>query len=93
MNYSTQTLLNSAQFKINTRELEVSGSQAPSLPANDPVHPLMGKRVVVTNGSHRGYNSYIRDVGNTAITVELSAMFTSPVSQLQNFGWDQLWLM
>lgn len=81
------------QFRIDTRELEVSGSQAPSLPTKDAVHPLMGQQVVVIKGPQRGYDGYIRAVGNVDITVEIRAMYTSPVSPFQNFGWDQLRLM
>ena len=75
------------------RELEVSDSQAPRLPADNPVHPLLGMRVVVTHGPHKGYDSYIKDVGNTTISVELRVLFTSSMSPLQNFGWNQLRLM
>ena len=66
------------QFRIDTRELEVSGSQAPSLPTKDAVHPLMGQQVVVIKGPQRGYDGYIRAVGNVDITVEIRAMYTSP---------------
>ena len=82
-----------AQFRIDTQELEVSGSQAPSLPTNDPIHPLIGKQVVVTHSQQRGYNRFITEVGNTAITVELQALITSSVLPCQNFAWHHLRLM
>ena len=53
----------------------------------------MGKQVVVTSGQQRGYDGYIRAVGNTAITVELPALITSSVSPRQNFAWHHLRLM
>ena len=92
LNYFYTDFTHSAQFNIDTHELEVSKSQAPSLPANTPVHPLIGKQVVVTHGQQRGYHGYIQ-VGNAALTVKLQALFTSPVSPHQNFAWHQLRLM
>ena len=65
----------SAQSRIDMRELEVSDSQAPRLPADDPVHPLLGTRVVVTHGPHKGYDGYIKDVRNTTISVKLCVLY------------------
>lgn len=75
------------------QKLEVSDSQAPSLPANNLVHPLVGKQVVVTYGPHRGYNGYIQAIGIPAIAVKLQALFTPFMSTLQKFAWHHLKLM
>lgn len=81
------------QFKIDTRELEVSATQARSLPAKDLDHPMLGKRVAVRNGPRKGYTGYIRAVGNTSVTVELDALFNSTVSPTQLFALDDIRLM
>ncbi|KAF8267702.1 hypothetical protein EI94DRAFT_1801345 [Lactarius quietus] len=78
------------EFKIDMSDLEVATSQAASLPAHDLVHPLLGRRVVVTQGSHRGYDGVIKDVGNTSVTVKLNALFTGSTSPLQSFTWHHL---
>ena len=93
LNYFYTDFTHSAQFNIDTHELKVSESQAPSLPTNDLVHPLIGKQVVVTHGQQMGYHGCIQEVGNATLTVELQALFTSPVSPRQNFAWHQLRLM
>jgi transcription elongation factor len=74
--------------------LEVSSSQAYSIPPDDRVDPLLGKRVVVTHGPHRGYDGYVRDVGNESVVVELTALIASSTSSpRQNFVRDHLRLM
>ena len=79
LNYFYTDFTHSAQFNIDTHELEVSESQAPSLPANDPVHPLIGKQVVVTHGQQRGYHGCIQEVRNAALTVELQCYVSTNV--------------
>ena len=81
------------QFKIDTRELEVSATQARSIPSRDLDHPMLGKRVVVKNGPRKGYSGYIRAIGNTSVTVELDALFNSSVSPTQMFALDDIRLM
>ena len=49
---------------------------------------MLGKRVVVTSGPRRGYDGYIRAVGNTSVTVELGALYASSVSPFQSYTWD-----
>jgi hypothetical protein len=44
------TNLHTLQVKIETHKLEISRTQAPLLPKNDPIHPLTGQRVVVVSG-------------------------------------------
>ena len=82
-----------SQFKIDMRELEVSATQSRSLPAKDLDHPMLGKRVVVTSGPRRGYDGYIRAVGNTTVTVELNALFSSSAWPIQPFAWKDIRLM
>ncbi|KAN0128229.1 hypothetical protein V8E53_013995 [Lactarius tabidus] len=81
------------EFKIDTRDLEVSATQAASLPAGDLVHPLLGRRVVITQGERKGYGGVVRDVGNTSITVEVNALFAGAVSPCQPYPWHHLRLM
>ena len=75
---------------VDVRELEVCSIQGPSLPKNDPVHPLLGKRIVIKHGHHKGYSSYIREVGSTALTVELDTLVTGTSSPYQLYKWDDL---
>ncbi|KAN0128004.1 hypothetical protein V8E53_014181 [Lactarius tabidus] len=42
------------EFKIDTQELEVSATQAASLPAGNLVHHLLGRRVIITQGECKG---------------------------------------
>jgi hypothetical protein len=74
-------------------DLEVSASQAPALPANDLVHPLVGRRVVITQGPRRQYDGVVRDIGNTSVTVELPALFAGAVSPCQSYSWYHIRLM
>ena len=62
-----------AQFKINTRDLELCSLQAPSRLKSDPVHPLLGKRVMVKHSPRKGYAGRIKDVGHMEVTVELDS--------------------
>ena len=75
---------------VDVRELEVCSIQGPSLLKNDPVHPLLGKRIVVKHGHRKGYSGYIREVGSTALTVELDALVTGTSSPYQLYKWDDL---
>ncbi|KAI9445702.1 hypothetical protein BJY52DRAFT_1194142 [Lactarius psammicola] len=79
-----------AEFKIETRELEVCSIQAPSLPKNNPTHPLVGQRVVVIRGPLKGLYGNISEVGATEITVELSAFVTGASSPFQNLKWPDI---
>ncbi|KAI9429356.1 hypothetical protein H4582DRAFT_2065376 [Lactarius indigo] len=79
------------EFAIETRELEVCSTQGPSLPKNDPVHPLMGQRVTIIRGPLKGLYGNIREVGATAITVELPALMAS--SPIQTLKWTDLMLV
>ncbi|KAI9465095.1 hypothetical protein BJY52DRAFT_1221185 [Lactarius psammicola] len=78
------------EFMVDVRELEVCSIQGPSLPKNDPIHPLLGKRIVVKHGHRKGYSGYIREVGSTALTVELDALVTGTSSPYQLYKWDDL---
>ncbi|KAF8256613.1 hypothetical protein EI94DRAFT_1710775, partial [Lactarius quietus] len=78
------------EFKIDMCDLEVAASQAALLLAHDLIHPLLGRRVVVTQGSRRGYEGVIKDIGNTSVTIELNALFTGSNSPLQLFAWHHL---
>ncbi|KAN0139302.1 hypothetical protein V8E53_002803 [Lactarius tabidus] len=42
------------EFKIDMQDLEVLATQAASLPAGDLVHPLLGRRVIITQGECKG---------------------------------------
>jgi hypothetical protein len=75
------------------QELEVSATQAHSLPVADLDHPLLGKMVVVKYRPQKGYRGYIRAAGNTTVTVELNALYTSSVLPLQEFAWEHIRLM
>jgi uncharacterized membrane protein SirB2 len=75
------------------RELEVSATQAPSLPAGNLVHPLLGRRVVITHGECRGYNGIVQDVRNTSITVEVHTLFAGAISPYQSYPWHHIKLM
>ncbi|KAH9177216.1 hypothetical protein EDB89DRAFT_1902451 [Lactarius sanguifluus] len=79
-----------AQFEIETRELEVCSTQGPSLPKNDPVHPLMTRRVTITRGPLKAHRGTIKEVGATAITVELPALMAGASSPMQNLTWADL---
>ena len=81
------------RFNINTAKLEVTASQGPSIPAGDPVHPLMGRWVIITTGPHRSYKGVVREIGNTSATVELHALFNSSVSLCQSFPLNYFKLM
>ena len=81
------------QFKIDTQELEASNTQAHSLPVKDLDHPMLGKRVAVQNGLHKGYTGYIRAAGNASVTIELNTLFNSPVSPNQTFAWGDIRLL
>ncbi|KAI9431322.1 hypothetical protein H4582DRAFT_2085153 [Lactarius indigo] len=76
------------EFEIETCELEVCSTQGPSLPKNDPVHPLMGQRVTIIRGPLKGLYGNIREVGATAITVEIPALMAS--SPIQTLKWTDL---
>ncbi|KAF8258743.1 hypothetical protein EI94DRAFT_1707713 [Lactarius quietus] len=78
------------EFKIDTSDLEVAALQAASLPAHDLVHPLVGRRVVVTQGSRRGYDGVVKDVRNMSVTVKLDALFAGSALPLQSFAWHHL---
>ena len=81
------------QFKIDTRELEVSATQARSLPVKDLDHPMLGKRVAVRNGPRKGYTGHIKAVGNASVTLQLDALFNSSVSPDQTFAWGDIRLL
>ncbi|KAI9434833.1 hypothetical protein H4582DRAFT_2080504 [Lactarius indigo] len=78
------------EFEIKTCKLEVCSTQGPSLPKNDPVHPLMGQRVTIIRSPLKGLYSNIREVGATAITVELPALMA--LSPIQTLKWTDLML-
>ncbi|KAH9162307.1 hypothetical protein EDB89DRAFT_2079838 [Lactarius sanguifluus] len=78
------------EFEIETRELEVCSTQGPSLPKNDPVHPLMTQRVTITRGPLKAHRGTIKEVGATAITVELPALMAGASSPMQNLTWADL---
>jgi hypothetical protein len=44
----------------------------------------------VKNGLRKGYNGYVRAIGNTSLTVELDALFNSSVSPTQMFAWEDI---
>ena len=81
------------QFKIDMWELEVSTTQACSLPVKDLDHPMLGKRVAVQNEPDKGYTGHIKAIGNASITVELDALFNLSVSPNQMFTWGDIRLL
>ena len=62
-------------------ELDVCALQAPLLPKNDPVHPLVSQRVKIIRDRFKGYFAVIKDVRSSGLTVEIDAQLagTSPV--------------
>ena len=90
---SQGTISHPSQFKIETRELEISRTQAPSLPKNDPVHPLTGQRVVVVSGPFKGLYSNIKEVGAAAMIVELTALLIGASSPCQSFTLHELMIV
>ena len=76
-----------AQFKINMWELELCSLQGPSPLACDAVHPLLGQRILVTKGHHKGYAGHIRDVGCMEVTVEFNALMAGTHTPFQQFKW------
>jgi transcription antitermination factor NusG len=87
------TNLHALQVKIETRELEISRTQAPSLPKNDPIHPLTGQRVVVVSGHFKGLYGNIREVGDAAMVVELTALLVGASSPCQCFKLHNLMIV
>jgi hypothetical protein len=68
------TNLHALQVKIETHKLEISRTQAPLLPKNDPIHPLTGQRVIIVSGHFKGLYSNIREVRDAAMVVELTTL-------------------
>jgi hypothetical protein len=75
--YCKGTNSRASQFKIETRKLEISRTQAPSLPKNDTIHPLTGQRVVVVSGPHKALYGNIKEVGATTMSVEITTFFVT----------------
>jgi hypothetical protein len=63
--------------------------QGPSLLKNDPVHPLVDQRVLVTRGSLKGYYALVKYVGRDDVTIEIDAHLVSRSSALQ-ISWADL---
>jgi transcription antitermination factor NusG len=82
-----------SQVKIETRELEISRTQAPLLPKNDPIHPLTGQRVVIISGPFKGLYGNIREVGVATMVVELTALLAGASSPHQSFKLHDLMIM
>jgi hypothetical protein len=71
------------QFEIDLQRLDVCEVQGPSLPKNDPVHPLVGQRVQVTRNNFKGYYALVKDVGSSGVILELKARIGSNSSSPQ----------
>jgi transcription antitermination factor NusG len=82
-----------SQVKIETCELEISRTQAPSLPKNDPIHPLTGQRVVIISGPFKGLYGNIREVGVAAMVVELTALLAGASLPRQSFKLHNLMIV
>ncbi|KAH9019731.1 hypothetical protein EDB85DRAFT_2153546 [Lactarius pseudohatsudake] len=80
------------EIEIETRSLGVCSTQGPSLPKNDPAHPLMSRRVTITRGPLKGHHGTIKVVGATAITVEIPALMAGATSPMQTLTWADLML-
>jgi transcription elongation factor len=53
------------------REVQVAGTQGPSLPKKDCTHPLIGQRVRVTRGNFKGHYGLVKDVNISDVTIEI----------------------
>jgi hypothetical protein len=71
------------QFEIDLHQLDVCEVQGPSLPKNDPVHPLVGQRVKVIRDHFKGYYALVKDVGSSGVMIELEARVAANSSSPQ----------
>lgn len=88
-----KTKVNSLQFNIDTRDLEICETQGLSLPKNDPVHPLVNQRILVSQGPSKGLYGRIKEVGSEAMSVELEAKVASSTNSCQPMKWTDLTLV
>ncbi|KAH9982574.1 hypothetical protein BGW80DRAFT_1263871 [Lactifluus volemus] len=75
------------EFMINEQQLNVCAIQGPSLPRNDPTHPFVGRRVVITRGAFKSYHGLIKDVGPSGVIVEPQALLVATSSPRQLVSW------
>ncbi|KAH9980393.1 hypothetical protein BGW80DRAFT_1275581 [Lactifluus volemus] len=75
------------EFMINEHQFNVCAVQGPSLPRNDPVHPFVDRRVVITRGRFKSYRALIKDVGPSGVIVEPQALLVSRSSPRQLISW------
>ncbi|KAF8264671.1 hypothetical protein EI94DRAFT_1805484 [Lactarius quietus] len=78
------------EFTIDKCDLEFCKVQGPSLPKNDPVHPLVNQSVIVSRGPSKGLYGRVKDIGLQILTVELEAKVVSSKDSRQRFKWGDI---
>ncbi|KAN0141162.1 hypothetical protein V8E53_000918 [Lactarius tabidus] len=91
--FTEKTKVNSLQFNIDMHDLEICKIQGLSLPKNDPIHPLVNQRILVTRGPSKGLYGCIKEVGSEAMSVKLEAKVASSTNLCQPMKWTDLTLV
>lgn len=69
------------------RDVLVASTQGPSLPKKDRVNPLVGQRVMVTNGNFKGYHALVKDVDTSYIRIEVDAKLVGTNAPYAHIKW------
>ncbi|KAH9171227.1 hypothetical protein EDB89DRAFT_2179677 [Lactarius sanguifluus] len=75
------------EIEIDMRDVQVAGTQGPSLPKKDRVHPLVGQRVKVTHGNSKGYRALVKDVHASYVAIEVDAKLAGTSAPYAHIQW------